>query len=104
MEALYVHGYSSLAGKLAVKLAENILRDKRNISHFGARSKKEGASITSFTVTILVKAGFLCNVLAEDLHCHHLAFRVGMLGLEIPRHPAKSKALEVMSKLFFIAG
>lgn len=105
MEALHVHGYSSVAGKLAVKLAENILSDDRNVSsHFSARSKRLGVRMTSFTNTILLKAGFLCNVLAEDLHCHHLAFKVCMLGLEMPRQPAKSKALEVMTKLFFIAG
>lgn len=105
-EALHVHGYSALAGKLAVKLAENILSDSSNLnisSHSaGARSKRRVLSTTSFTNTILVKAGFLCNVLAEDLHCHHLAFRVGMLGLEKPRHPAKSKALEVMVRLFIL--
>jgi len=49
--------------------------------------------------TILIKAAFLCNILAEDLHCHHLAFRVGMLGLEMPRQPARSKALEVIIRM-----
>ena len=95
-EALHVHGYHTVAGKLAVKLAENILSDgnKSNTSG-GTRNSNRDPSTVPFTNTILVKAAFLCNVLAEDLHCHHLAFRVGMLGLEMPRQPAKSKALEV---------
>ena len=100
-EALHVHGYSNVAGKLAMKLAENILSDGNVSSHSdgGARNKNRGPGTTSFTSTILVKAAFLCNVLAEDLQCHHLAFRVGILGLEMPRQPARSKALEVMIRI-----
>lgn len=99
-EALHVHGYHTVAGKLAVKLAENILSDGNNLSTSGGTRNNNRSPVTSpFTNTILVKAAFLCNVLAEDLQCHHLAFRVGMLGLEMPRQPAKSKALEVMIKI-----
>ena len=99
-EALHVHGYHTIAGKLAMKLAEKILSDGCNLnisSHSGGtRNSNRGPGSVSFTSTILIKAAFLCNVLAEDLHCHHLAFRVGMLGLEMPRQPARSKALEVI--------
>ena len=102
-EALHVHGYRAKAGKLAVKLAENILSNgtKLNLpSHpGGARNRNKGPGATSFTSTILVKAAFLCSVLEDDLHLHHLAFRVGMLGLEMPRQPARSKALEVFFKI-----
>ena len=98
-EALHVHGYSSVAAQLAIRLAESILSDsaKRSGSHTpGAkRSSSRNHATTSFTSTVLVKAAFLCNVLAEEPLCHHLAFRVGMLGLETPREPAKSKAVEV---------
>lgn len=95
-EALHVHGYNTVAGKLAVKLAENILSDgNKSSTSGGTRNSNRDSSTVPFTNTILVKAAFLCNVLAEDLHCHHLAFRVGMLGLEMPRQAAKSKALEV---------
>ena len=45
--------------------------------------------------TTLAKAAFLCQVLLEDAHSHHLAFQVGMFGLEMPRPPAASKAQEV---------
>ena len=98
-EALHVHGYHTIAGKQAMKLAEKILSESslKISSHSGGtRSSNRGPGSMSFTSTILIKAAFLCNVLAEDLHCHHLAFRVGMLGLEMPRQPARSKALEVI--------
>ena len=95
-EALHVHGYHTIAGKLAMKLAGNILSDESNLNiplhPGGARNSNRGPDSS----TILIKAAFLCNVLAEDLQCHHLAFRVGMLGLEMSRQPARSKALEVM--------
>jgi len=98
-EALHVHGYRTMAGKLAVKLAENILNNGAKLNRLrsscGTGNKNKGPGKTSFTSTILVKAAFLCSVLEDDLHLHHLAFRVGMLGLEMPRQPARSKALEV---------
>jgi len=99
-EALHVHGYRTMAGKLAVKLAENILNNGAKLNRLrsscGTGNKNKGPGKTSFTSTILVKAAFLCSVLEDDLHLHHLAFRVGMLGLEMPRQPARSKALEVI--------
>lgn len=102
-EALHVHGYRVMAGKLAVKLAENILSNGTKVNlptHFGdARNKNNGPGTISFASTILVKAAFLCSVLEDDLHFHHLAFRVGMLGLEMPRQPARSKALEVIFEI-----
>ena len=102
-EALHIHGYRCVAGKLAVKLAENILSNGPNLALYtqsgGARKKSKSlAGMTSFTSSIFVKAAFLCSVLEDDLHLHHLSFRVGMLGLEMPRQPARSKALEVRYK------
>ena len=102
-EALHVHGYHTVAGKLAVKLADNFLSygTKLNLSSHcnGSKSKNKGVGATSLASTTLVKAAFLCRVLEDDLQFHHLAFRVGMLGLEIPRQPARSKALEVKTPL-----
>ena len=43
----------------------------------------------------LAKAAFLCSVLSEQVECHDLAFKMGLFGLEIPRQPASTKALEV---------
>ena len=48
-----------------------------------------------FASSTLAKAAFLCSVLLEEPDCHHLAFRVGLFGLEMPRSPAASKALDV---------
>ena len=104
-EALHVHGYREMAGKLAVKLAENILNSGTNLVPFshsgGTRNKRKGPGKASFARSIFVKAAFLCSVLEDDLHLHHLAFRVGMMGLEMPRQPARSKALEVRNETSF---
>lgn len=43
----------------------------------------------------LSKCAFLCSVLAENTDHFHLAFRVGMFGLEMARPPASTKPLEV---------
>lgn len=43
----------------------------------------------------LSKAAFLCAVLSEHEDSHLLAFHVGLLGLELVRPPASTKALEV---------
>ena len=47
---------------------------------------------------VLTRLAFLCSVLLEDVKYHHLAFKVSAFGLEMPRLPASTKALEV--KLF----
>lgn len=59
------------------------------------KKKKALTSISLLASSTLCKAAFLCSVLAEEIECHHLAFKVGMFGLEMPRPPASSKALEV---------
>lgn len=100
-EALHVHGYSAKASKLAVRLAERILDSKTHLDLSTAANAHKNTKSSSFSSTTLVKAAFLCGVLAEDPHCHHLAFKVGMFGLEMPRQPAKSKALEVGSCVLY---
>ena len=62
--------------------------------HLGKKKKVQN-SISSYASSTLAKAAFLCSVLLEEPECHHLAFRVGLFGLEMPRPPASSKALEV---------
>lgn len=96
-EALHVHGYTSKARKLVILLAEKILNQnsRLDININATKNMDTISGPTSFTSTTLVKAAFLCGVLAEDPLCQHLAFRVGMFGLEMPRRPARSKALEV---------
>ena len=61
--------------------------------------KSATSNISSFASSTLAKATFLSTVLLEDIDCHHLAFRVGLFGLEMPRPPASSKALEVRTVL-----
>ena len=62
---------------------------------YAGKKKKVQNSISSYASSTLAKAAFLCSVLLEEPECHHLAFRVGLFGLEMPRPPASSKALEV---------
>ena len=61
----------------------------------GKKARKAQNNISSFASSTLAKAAFLCTVLLEEPDCHHLSFRVGLFGLEMPRPPASSKALEV---------
>lgn len=57
---------------------------------------QQQAYAESFAATTLAKAAFLCVTLLEGSpDYHHLAFRIGMFGLEMPRPPAANKALEV---------
>ena len=51
--------------------------------------------VSSLVSDTLAKCNFLCAVLAEDDKYQHLAFQVGMFGLEIARRPAATKRLEV---------
>ena len=57
--------------------------------------KSKKATITSFASSMLAKVSFLCTVLLEDPDSRHLAFRIGLYGMEMPRPPAASKSLEV---------
>lgn len=50
----------------------------------------------------LAKCAFLCTVLAENLEHSHLAFRVGLFGLEMARPPASTKPLEVIFMVNYI--
>lgn len=60
------------------------------------KRKKVLTNISLLASSTLSKAAFLCNVLTEEQDCYHLAFKIGMFGLEMPRPPASCKALEVI--------
>ena len=49
----------------------------------------------SFAGSTLAKVSFLCTVLLEEPETRHLAFRIGLYGMEMTRPPAVSKSLEV---------
>lgn len=51
----------------------------------------------------LAKCGFLCQVLAENPDYFHLAFCVGLFGLEMARPPASTKPLEVRASALFLS-
>ncbi|XP_064602732.1 zinc finger SWIM domain-containing protein 8-like isoform X2 [Liolophura sinensis] len=103
-EALHAHGHTKEASKLAKQLAEDmldnppdLLAEAANLAAIKGKGKKKKAQnvISMLASNTLSKAAFLCSVLAEDPDCHHLAFKIGMFGLEMPRPPASCKALEV---------
>ena len=72
-----------------------VLNFKIFILTLGKKARKAQNNISSVASNTLAKAAFLCTVLLEEPDCHHLAFRVGLFGLEMPRPPASSKSLEV---------
>jgi len=59
----------------------------------GEKARK--AAVVSFAGSTLAKVSFLCTVLLEEPETRHLAFRIGLYGMEMTRPPAASKSLEV---------
>jgi len=51
--------------------------------------------ISDYSTSPIARCAFLCTILNELPEYHQLAFRIGLLGLEICRMPATTKALEV---------
>ncbi|XP_059097624.1 zinc finger SWIM domain-containing protein 8-like [Tigriopus californicus] len=51
--------------------------------------------ITHTASTTLAHCAFLCTVLAENTQYYHLAFQIGLFGLEMARPPATTKPMEV---------
>uniref|UniRef100_A0A4W4F0Z8 SWIM-type domain-containing protein n=1 Tax=Electrophorus electricus TaxID=8005 RepID=A0A4W4F0Z8_ELEEL len=92
-EALYAHGYSNEACRLAVELAKDLLANPPDLK--GKKSKVSTSRQTQVATSTLSKAAFLLTVLSERLEFHNLAFRTGMFSLELQRPPASTKALEV---------
>ena len=66
---------------------------------FSGKKKKALTNITLLASATLSKAAFLCSVLLEEMETWHLAFKVGMFVLEMPRPPASCKALEVRKQI-----
>ncbi|XP_035387229.1 zinc finger SWIM domain-containing protein 8 isoform X1 [Electrophorus electricus] len=99
-EALYAHGYSNEACRLAVELAKDLLANPPDLKveqpqTKGKKSKVSTSRQTQVATSTLSKAAFLLTVLSERLEFHNLAFRTGMFSLELQRPPASTKALEV---------
>ncbi|XP_034095605.1 zinc finger SWIM domain-containing protein 8 isoform X3 [Gymnodraco acuticeps] len=99
-EALYAHGYSNEACRLAVELARDLLANPPDLKveqpqTKGKKSKVSTSRQTQVATNTLSKAAFLLTVLSERLELHNLAFCTGMFSLELQRPPASTKALEV---------
>ena len=100
-EALLVHGYDDAAQKLAVQLAEGLLRCPPDLLKLeqsllqSATKKRVSHKITAVWEATMVKLIFLTNVLSDKVETRNLAFRTGLFGLEMARPPASSKAIEV---------
>lgn len=99
-EALYAHGYSNDACRLAVDLARDLLANPPDLKveqpqTKGKKSKVSTTKQTQVATNTLSKVAFLLTVLSERLELHNLAFNTGMFSLELQRPPASTKALEV---------
>ncbi|KAG8193595.1 hypothetical protein JTE90_000229 [Oedothorax gibbosus] len=104
-EALHAHGHSHEACMLAIRLAEELLASPPNLTVEVPPATCRGKKVRRFNPAshhvsllasaTLAKVAFLCSVLGENQEHHHLAFRVGLFGLEMTRPPASTKALEV---------
>uniref|UniRef100_A0A673JR86 Zinc finger SWIM domain-containing protein 8-like n=1 Tax=Sinocyclocheilus rhinocerous TaxID=307959 RepID=A0A673JR86_9TELE len=99
-EALYAHGYSNEACRLAVELARDLLANPPDLKveqpqTKGKKSKVSTSKQTQVATNTLSKVAFLLTVLSERLELHNLAFNTGMFSLELQRPPASTKALEV---------
>ena len=57
--------------------------------------------MTCLASSTLSRCHFLCTVLSEEQEHHHLAFQIGLFGLEMARPPASTKPLEVSVKKGF---
>lgn len=103
-EGLHAHGHGREACILAVRLAEQMLAHPPNlmieIPPPPKRKGKKHINPISHQVSVLAsatlsKSAFLCTVLADNSEHYHIAFRVCLFGLEMPRPPASTKPLEV---------
>jgi hypothetical protein len=103
-EGLHAHGHGRDACILAVRLADQMLAQPPNlmieIPPPPKRKGKKHINPISHQVSVLAsatlaKCAFLCTVLADNSEHYHIAFRVCLFGLEMPRPPASTKPLEV---------
>ena len=63
-----------------------------------------GRQVTCLASTTLSRCHFLCTVLSEEQEHHHLAFQIGLYGLEMCRPPASTKPLEVRARAVAVSG
>ena len=104
-EALHAHGFSREAVKLAMELSERLLESPPQLlldlpvppsrGKRGRRFNPASHQVSLLASNTLSKAAFLTSVLTENVETHHLAFKIGLFGLELARPPASTKALEV---------
>uniref|UniRef100_A0A1B0CK08 ZSWIM8 TPR repeats domain-containing protein n=2 Tax=Lutzomyia longipalpis TaxID=7200 RepID=A0A1B0CK08_LUTLO len=105
-EGLHAHGHGREACILAVRLAEELLANPPNLMiELPPPPKRKGGKkptihplshqMSVLASATLSKSAFLCTVLAENSEHYHLAFRICLFGLEMPRPPASTKPLEV---------
>ena len=110
-EGIHAHGYHFHALQMAVDLAQEMLKNPPNLgadlingslqTHGivprGKKKKVNPAShlYTTKASTTLAHCAFLCTVLSEYPDHTHLAFEIGMFGLEMARLPASTKPMEV---------
>ncbi|XP_021938026.1 zinc finger SWIM domain-containing protein 8 isoform X2 [Zootermopsis nevadensis] len=104
-EGLHAHGHGKEACTLGVRLAKELLASPPDLMvelpplpSKGKRKKQMNPAsrqLSCLASATLAKCAFLCTVLAENLEHFHLAFCVGMFGLEMARPPASTKPLEV---------
>lgn len=96
---------------LAIRLAEELLASPPNLTLEVPPPASRGKKVRRFNPAshhvsllasaTLAKVAFLCSVLGENPEHHHLAFRVGLFGLEMTRPPASTKALEVCTSFIY---
>ena len=110
-EGIHAHGYHLHALQMAVDLAKEMLQNPPNLGAdlingtlqlHGAvgKGKKKKVNPASHIYTekasrTLAHCAFLCTVLSEHPDHTHLAFQIGMFGLEMARLPASTKPMEV---------
>ena len=110
-EGIHAHGYHFHALQMAVDLAKEMLQNPPNLGADlingtlqlqgvvgkGKKKKVNPAShlYTTKASTTLAHCAFLCTVLSEHPDHTHLAFQIGMFGLEMARLPASTKPMEV---------
>lgn len=105
-EGLHAHGHGRDACILGVRLAEQMLANPPNLMieiPLPIKEKRKGKKqinpishqVSVLASGTLAKCAFLCIVLAENCDHYHIAFRVCLFGLEMPRPPASTKPLEV---------
>lgn len=104
-EGLHAHGHGREACILAVRLAEEMLANPPNLMvELPQMPKRKGKNkninpishhLTVLASSTLSKCAFLCTVLSENSEHFHIAFRICLFALEMPRPPASTKPLEV---------